>query len=645
MQKFFKILKLFLVALILNLNLNFAFGADLDFNFDLEKMREENPDFTTFPDYNGIIWRKQSVFTKNKDNGFEKTHLYIILGRNGIDYKWLNWNIPVPERGSAEVLRSELFSLRTGRKIKDVQPVFMADRNIIQVEFFGENELNDAMNFNLNNLNNNNENFIIIIMWREVKNNAAQDNVPDLRSFEDIYFFQEDIPVWDSIAEIKFSFAPRPEFKTFPKNIEPDIKNDTSGAVYTWRRVNLSPYDKYKDMIVSEREGLAFGMRRGDAGLAALIREVNGTKVPNAPAQLNLNDVNGVLSWLYNQPEIILSGTSRREIPDKAPWTRNEKILLAYNWLKDLKSGVKAKSLLWQMPIEITPEIPVCAGILGDAILELSAKKSPNATGFFYDMSCVPIENTTPPLLRGHKIIGADDNGSLLKRKIPDGKSASNLIEASMNLNLDTHGILSGKVNVALKGAWPEFLLNDYKINNNKNIELEKLVLKLFPGLQAQNFSGVELKNIKNKNKNKNQNDYFELSFNLDKKNGVAGTNGERILAMPPEFAPEFLRSMRDGILPFEILFPFVMQQNINITTPKNTERILSSNKVNKYPDKINYGEDNAAKRNKFTSNARLEVNAYRINDDNAGTLRRSIELWRNFSVRQIPVQIKAGAK
>ncbi len=626
-----KILNIFLILLcvIFNLSVESAFA---NLNFNLNQMRAENPDFTTFPDTNGIIWLKKSIFAKNKDNGFEKTHLYVILARRGIDDKWLSWNIPVPAQGKAEIFQAEVYSQRTGHRIKVIQPVLIEDKNIINVEFFSNSELEDKLN--LSSVND--ENFIIVIMWREVKNADSGETKPDLNAFEDVFYFQEDLPVWEAIAEIRFSFAPRPEFQTFPKRIAPEIKNETFGSIYSWRQVNLSPYNKYAALTQPERLGLIFGMRHGESGLAALMREYNNIKVPDAPANLKLNDADAVLNWLYRRPEIYLAGNVQREIPKSAPWTKKEKLTLAYHWLKNIKNGVRAKSLSWLMPLEIMADTPVCSGILSDAVLELSAKKSPNATGFFYDMNSEPLDNATQLILRGKRILSAADNGSLLKRKIPDAKSASNIIDTDMDLKLDANGVLSGNVKVLIKGAWVDFLnlnLDNYK----KEPECRKLVSRLFPALQAQNFSKIELKQDKNDKNNKNNT--FELSFKLDKKQGVLGTDGERILAMPPEFLPEFF-NIKAEILPFDILFPFVLQQSINITAPKNTEKILASGKVAKYPEKINYSEDSRARRNKYTSNARFEVNSYKINNENVGSFRRSLGLWATFSQRQIPVQI-----
>ena len=598
-----------------------SFSANLyaaDFNIDLKKMRDENPDFTTYPAYDGIIWRKQSEFTKNKLNQFEKTHLYVILGRKGLDAKWLDWNIVNDINNKAEILRADIYSQRTGAKIKSLEPELKPEQNIININF--SKELEDL------DLNNN---FIIVLSWREFKSAAAGDNNLNADLYEDVFYFQEDLPVWEAIAEIKFSFAPRPAMKTFPKNIQPEVKNE----VYRWRQVNLNAYDKY-NMLIGERSGLIFGMRSGEAGLAAIMREfVNDLKVPDQVPEAKLkNNADDVLAWLYKQPEIKLAGDAMRVIPPNSPWTKNEKVLIAYGWLKNAK-GIKSKSISWRLPLEVRDDMPVCGAVLSDAVLELAGrtKQSPNALGYFNDFAAKPEANATAQILRGQRIVSAagvneglpSGNGTLLKRKITEGKAAVNNLSANLNLNLDNQGMLSGKVSVELNGAWRDFLKLD-------DINANKLVMKLFPDLKLNNFSKAELKN-------------FILSFNLDKKPGIAGVNGERLLAMPPSLTPVFLNELGDGMLPFDILFPFVMQQKISINPPKGTEKILTAAEVKKYPEKINYSENSSGRHNKFNASARLEVNAYRINDENSGSLRRGVELWRNFSSRQIPVQIKAA--
>ena len=74
--------------------------------FNLTRMKEMNPDFTTYPEANGIIWHKKVTYERSKSGGIDITRLYVILGRRGLSSKWLTWNIQTPAKGSAEILNA-----------------------------------------------------------------------------------------------------------------------------------------------------------------------------------------------------------------------------------------------------------------------------------------------------------------------------------------------------------------------------------------------------------------------------------------------------------------------------------------------------------------------------------------------------------
>ena len=58
--------------------------------YDLSRMKQVNPDFTTYPETNGIIWLKHALISRSDTGGMEVTRLYVILGRRGLGGRWLN---------------------------------------------------------------------------------------------------------------------------------------------------------------------------------------------------------------------------------------------------------------------------------------------------------------------------------------------------------------------------------------------------------------------------------------------------------------------------------------------------------------------------------------------------------------------------
>ena len=100
----------------------FTFGEDNGPGYSLSRMKQMNPDFTTYPAEQGIIWLKRATFSRSDNGGTEITRLYVILGRQGLGGKWLNWNIPIPAKGSVDVLEADIYDFNTLAKISSASP-------------------------------------------------------------------------------------------------------------------------------------------------------------------------------------------------------------------------------------------------------------------------------------------------------------------------------------------------------------------------------------------------------------------------------------------------------------------------------------------------------------------------------------------
>ena len=430
--------------------------------YNLDHMRQMNPDFTTYPDEKGIVWLKQDSFARPEGVGVEKTHLWVILGRNGLSEKWLTWNIPDPEGGSAEIIEASVYSPETGKIIKSVSPSSLDKEHA--VTFTGLPET-----------------FILVLSWREVF--SGQLNL------EGVCLFpageQEGLRVWESVVEVKTSLPGSLAWRAFPQDMQPERQEAEGETAFIWRKINVDPPSR--GLVRELRSGVAFTQYHGEAGLKRLIRSID-------------------------------------------------------------------------------------------------------------------TEDSPAPLM----------------------KAKDHRLSAIMDLKLNEQGGLSGLVRVMLRGGWGPFFLSTSKPTET---ELNEVVLALFPGLQ--NYGEVKYRSVKG---------IPELSFVLEGKPGVAGS-GQGILALPPSFHPTAFRALEGQTPPFELRFPFILEQTLNISLPKGTSRALVSGEVKRSPDKINYSENYKAKKGKLTAEARFEVGITDIADDNVRLLQRNMGLWRNFSSKPIPVR------
>ena len=561
--------------------------------YDLSRMKQMNPDFTTYPDAAGIIWQKRVIISRSEAGGMEVTRLYVILGRKGLGglSKWLNWNIPVPANGSAEVLEASAYDFNSLAGIFEASPVADEEAGIIRVNFQGLPET-----------------FILALSWKE--------HLPSQLSIEGLCWFQEELRVWESIVEV---YSPQQlAYRTFPEIRSPEIQEDMDETLYTWRYINLEPYVSAGELARSVRAGVAFSTRQGTSGITGILKDAeNAGSIPpdsGALAGFKRSKSEGTIRLIDNltaRDTIELTEGSPRKIPAAGALTRAEKAILARSWLAGQKVDA---TLAWQIPFEPDDRTPLCASMFRDPVLNVQGVKGVE----FHDMTPAGTR-----LIAGAKVWGVNSEGRFFSRRIPSSKSTDNRLSAIMELQLDELGRISGTVRVLLRGAWGALLLG----SNPTDGTARGALLSLFPGLT--NYKDVKYRSIKGTP---------EISFVLENKPGVGGT-GRGVLAILPFFEPTAMRKLGGYEPPVEVLFPFVVDQNITLGFPKNASQALITNKVSRNPDKINYSESYTNRRHRLIAEARFELNMNSVTAGNMSLLRRHLDNWRAFAARQIPVR------
>ena len=550
---------------------------------NLSRMKSMNPDFSTYENENGIIWLKH-VDIESSGNGVEITRLYVILGRQGIDKKWLAWNIQTPADGNVDILAADVYDFTTLRKLDEITPEEDNEAKVKTINFMG---LPD--------------NFILVVAWKE--------NLPNSLSIEGFSWFQEDLRVWEAVVDIH---SPQELiYKTFPANYPPEIESINGEYSYTWRRINIDPSVSSKELARSQRQGVIFGLRSGSAALTGILKEIeNSANIP-APSDAGTN-AQKIISWLMKKPEIEFAEGTARKIPSlSSPLTKKEKLLLACSWLNSKKIN---SFLRWQLPFEPDEDTPLCSDMFFSPVLEYAGGRD----YVFHDMK-------SSKLLAGAKIFGFNpDLGKLTSRRIPSSKSGENRMSAIMELQLSEKGLLNGNVRILLRGSWGEFMLEN---NNPSSEEIKNAVFSLFPYLK--NYKDLKFRVIKG---------VPELSFTVENKPGVAGT-GKGILAVLPFFEPVAMRKLGGYEAPVEVLFPFIVDQSINLIFPENATEALISGKVAKGPDKINFSSNYSNRKRRIVAESRFEISIQNVSAGNMSTLQRCLEQWRAFSARNIPIR------
>ena len=577
-------------------------------DYDLSRMRQMNPDFSTYPDAQGIVWLKQVSYGAARDGGVERTHLWVVLGRSGLEERWLNWEIPEPQGGGTQILEAAAYAFDSGRKITDVLPLERTQGGVTMrsVRFEGLPET-----------------FILVLSWR--------DSLPSSLTLEDVVWTQETLPVWESIVDVRVPEG-RPFFHRSFRDVRPEVKRGKGDALYTWRVVNTEPWAP-DSLRVSPRGGVAFSLRQGAEGIARLMRDRAAASVPPAPSTALEGFRKGgeagtavLLSWLYGQPDAFLPSDCSRALPAEGPWTREEKLLLAHAWLRE--RGVNVR-LHWKMAFEPDADSPVCEGVLAEPVLEvLPFRGSKFKDSFFYDMEDVLRMGRTAPLLMGSRIYWASEDGRIQSKKIPDSKAAANRLRALFDLRLNPGGALSGTVRLQARGAWRSLFFR-----GGEAVRFKPPLTVLFPNLRGYSELGV-----------KESGGEAELTFSLGDISGILGMQGKNLLVILPAFVPEVLQSLAGAPVPLDAAFPFLIEQRVSLTLPPGVARVMLPSDTERGAKKVLYSDSyKASKLKKVTAEARLQVSATRLTEDDAASMRTAFELWRNFSARPLPVQMRGG--
>jgi hypothetical protein len=580
---------------------------EFDFAYDIPSMIQLNPDFSTYPGSDGVIWLKQLDYGIAPDGGIERKSLWILLGRQGLDARWLTWNIPVPESGEAEILEASIYSPGSGEKTADVTPTDVSQNGVAMCSVVFS-DLPDE--------------FILVLFYREV--------FPKKLSVDDLVWISEPLPLWEEILRVTVP-AGHPFYYNSDRDVTPRASNVDDRMLYEWRIINTAA-DPRSSLLVQPRGYIAFGMREGKEASARSLKNLETTAVPDAPAAVrdplkkraDAKGVENVLKWIREQAMLTLPDGMARKIPAEAPWTTREKTLLAYHWLKDAKVDVR---LFWQLAYRPAENNPACENMVLRPVLALSMPGLKKDV-FYCDMEQPPQMGEDSVSLWGRTVYGLTSEMKLEERKIIEPNASENRLISRFDLRLTEDGILTGAIKITARGGWRHFLFSP----NPTSDDLAFATRSLFP--LVFRYNDLKFKGSARES---------ELSATLAATQLIKGTGGSHMLASVPPLVPDWFKSLSSGPFPCTLNFSFVMDAHFSIALPSSTTNVIFPAPTERNVGKIKYAESyKLNKRKTLTAEAHMTVGTTAIIDDNAADLKAAIGNWQTFMTRYLPVQLKA---
>jgi hypothetical protein len=574
---------------------------DIDFTYDIHSMLQLNPDFSTYPGSNGVIWLKQVDYEIAPDGGIERKSLWILLGRKGLDPRWLVWNVPVPERGEAEILEAAVYSPRDGEKILDAGE-FARNGGKMRSAVFSDLPAE----------------FILVICYREF--------FPEKVSVGDVIWVGESLPVWEASLVVTVSGG-HPFYYNSDLDVLPEISERNGRTVYKWRVINTPPVTA--SLRVAPRGYVAFGMKKGRKAAGRFLKNLETAPVPEPPAVVQammkkgvgLKSMENILQWLYRQPQFLLPEGATRKIPEEAPWTNREKTLLAYHWLKERGANIR---LFWHLAYLPEEDKPVGESM---ATVPVLALQTSDRDVFYYDMEHIPHLRENSISLEGQTLYGVLDE-KLEERRGPNSSASENRLNADFDLRLDEEGILTGTMRIVARKAWRRFLFPAAPASDDLALLMEGLFL------QVPRYSDVKL-DVSGRE--------TVLSATLAPTQVIKGTEGRNILVSMPPLLPDCLQSAAAGSVPYALVFPFVLNTRFTLKLPASTMNVMLPTPEPRGMGKVKYVESYKFNKGKLlTADARMTVGTTAMRDDDAANFNVALQSWRNFMTRPLPVQLKA---
>ncbi|MDR1049235.1 MAG: hypothetical protein LBL51_05720, partial [Synergistaceae bacterium] len=553
----------------------------------------------------GVIWLKRVACALAPDGGVERRTLWVILGRTGLSGKWLEWNIPVPKGGKAEILEASVYSPGTGGKLKDVVPVNWVQGETVtrSVSFIGLPE-----------------EFILAVSYREF--------FADSLTLENVVWTGESLPVWETLVQVTAPSG-HPFYHASAPSAEPEVRalENSGGALfYEWRIINTEAIPQFSPRRES-RGYVAFGARKGGAAAARLLRslETAGAVPDSFPKMTGRPDAKGLENYLkkvHALPEIVLPEGLSRSVPPEAPWTPGEKALLAYRRMRDAKVNAR---LFWRLAFRPGEDSPVCEAVVVSPVLAISPSSS---SVFYYDASSPGADPFAPVSLWEETIYGTAGADSLEERTVKGAGVSENRLSAFYDLTLDENGIMNGTIRVSARQGW-----NGLLPSSPSSGDLRLFLEGLFPRLPR--YEKIEFKERKNER---------EIVVTLAGTQTILGTGGRHILASIPPLIPAWFRSLSSGPS-LTLRFPFTLEAKVRLNLPRGANISLpplAGRDAGKIKAAFSY---KLLKKRTLAAEARVTVRAASMTADESAGLDAAFQGWSAFMTNTLPIQLSAGGR
>ena len=573
---------------IININESFSDSAP---KIDLMEMVQECPSFEIYPNHNGIIWLKQHTYQIDSNGSMSVTTVWVILGKSDLEKKWLNWNIQIPNGGETHIFEASLYDPGSLTQISSIRP--RMEKNVWRVNF---RTVPDE--------------FIIVLSYRQKYAKSI--------FIQDMLWLNENLPVWEHSIIANVEAGRGFEYVT-NSNIEPQIINNGDFEEYKWMIVNQPPTLSHS-LRSDSRIWLAFGNKQPLSNFTKQLESYEKSSVHTPPsnveAWLKKGNLSSFFSWLQEQEMDDSTNITRSGIPEKAPWSKWEKTIIASSWINRFNKG--SSRIFWRLAVDPLKYSFANESIILEPILELKRK---NDT-FFYDIGELYEPGVTSLSLVGESLYALREGDSLEKRSIPPKGVSNNRLSIIWNIDLAEDNTITGSVRLIARNSWKHFLLSNMDANE---------IMRDIAGKAALE-KDITTKSTK---------EGIEISAPLKPSKIILGTLGANAIIPLTPTQPDWLHDLNVSLLPFSIKFPMSVEMIYRINLPENVKDVLPPTPIDRDGGAIKLSEKYEYFKRSRRLEATIRLTFTNVRIDNSMEQEKTFALGRFGVQRSIPLRIK----
>lgn len=571
---------------------------------DVMRLNKETPSFDTFGNPSAIIWMKNEEIKMKEDLSTETTKQMIVSFGERIPASLSVYAAIVPTDGNVQITTAGIYNPMNGvceQKLQSSTVEMPGGLKVVVVK------VPDSARGRA---------FVVEEKTMRTSKTGIDETISMAAQF----------PVWEQKVKVTIPTGQHIYWLTNDMK-EPEVVNSGAEKSYSWVVTN-QPAWHGRGLVVFQRPYISLTLNP-DLRTALLAMEKKVQDYANADISAPAGDAVALMKWMddptrneKNLPRYMIR--SVKQLPKNGPWTMAERTLLLNGLL--CKKGWGSK-IWWQAPTVVTDDSTVAEDFWSmPAIVRTEGKK----TVYYHCGQGVPFGSVSP-FLAGTDIYRAkeqkDKKGATETKEVKAGSPSNHKLTMKWNLTLTAAGVADGTLNATVEGAWASLFSNG--IVPGKDIAAQLLASRINIAIPGMTLTPVDIKPFESG---------YRLNFKVHCVPGIA--QNKNLLVRLPGGIPEILSELINQNEKVTFRFPFMIEQNVRMSTPKgyklyqpDVNKVLGTKKMAQLTEKIRHNDV----RNTLDAECVWIVKKLKIEMDDAQLLKQQLSEFLRWPVMNLP--------